>query len=496
MTYHRSKPALPVAVPRHVLLNAAVAKSLEGRAGPNPLEARLLLRKEGPDRKSAVWYILCEGELKSTRCAEHQRAEAQLILDDFRIRRLLTTAYDDPTIGPTVLTYETILREHQEWAQKHARTKQQKRSAHRIKHECTTLMRFFCERRPADYTEDVSLIFKNWYVDERSAWYADHPDIAEKDSDASAISLLRRLRIASRQYAGKHPVWLPEIEVTKKGRFIPRRWLRKHEVAALLMVCLGCRRDPQTGEWISRTFTDRNGKTRTVALRVAHKKEIANHRVFARLIRFCILTATRHEASLSMTWGGPRPKVASIECDEMGRGTVHRRGYAEVETNKARASSPIRKKLRCLLWIWGKQDGVFRADPKRKRQKFKYLFRKRTGQHYQSHLHYQFKHLVKLAGLGNEVSLHTLKHTAANWCLQAGYRMSFIARMLGTTEETLARCYTDWGSALDEGALAEFDDCEMHQAWRHLTHFDPEDDDKVRKYDKPFIEHDDEKTAA
>lgn len=501
MTMHYRKPVYhkkvgPPSVSQQVLVNAATAKVLAAQlGGPNPLEARLVLREPDAERKTAVWYVLYNGAFTTTRCAEHQREEAEVFLADFRAKLLMGTAVDDPIIGPEVLTFGMILTEHVESVRKQARTKPQKRSAKSVRNQCTTLNRFFNELRPADYTLDTSLDFKNWYLDEREAWYADHPDIAEKDSERSAIKLLARLRVACEEFSGRHPVWLPKIEVTKMGRRKPRRWLRKSEAMALLLVCMGCRRD-ETGEWISRQFTDPKGRVWAVPQRVAPKKEVANHRVLARLIRFSILTATRSEAALSMTWGGPRPKIASIQCDETGKGIVHRRGTDEVETNKSRPPSPIRKKLRCLLRIWGKQDGVFRQDPKKPRKKFKYLFRQRNDEHYRSHVHNPFKRVAKLAGLGPEVTCHTLKHTAVNWALQAGYSMPAIAKMLGTSVGTLLQYYTDWGTALDETALAEFDDCARHQAWRALPQYEPESDDKVRTYDKPVIESDDVEAEA
>lgn len=493
----------PLDAQQALLLNVAAAKALADQSGPTPLDARLVLRKEDADRNTAVWYVLYNGELRTTRCAEDKRAEAEVFLADWRLRQLLTTASKDQTIGPATLTYGTILKEYADFVQKHARGKRQKRSARQVRNECSTLNRYFNEFLPADYTIDTSLDFKNWYCDERAAWHAKHPNVAEKESEITAIHLLKRLRTACREFSGRHPVWLPEIDVTKPGKRKPRRWLRTSEVAALLMVCRGCRRDPGTGEWVTGEFVDYKGNTRTVALRVAKAKERASHQALSRLIRFSILTGTRSEAALSMKWGGPRPKSASIQCDATGRGTIHRRGTDEIDTNKARPPSPIRKKLRCLLRIWGKQDGIFRQDPKRKKFKprsksrsksrsdSKFLIRQRTGPHYRSHLHYPFKRLAKLAGLGPEVTIHTLKHTAVNWALQAGYSMPAIAKMLGTSVETLLSYYTDWGVALDETALAEFDDCARHEAWRARKQYEVEPDDKVRVYDKPFIERDD-----
>jgi hypothetical protein len=183
---------------------------------------------------------------------------------------------------------------------------------------------------------------------------------------------------------------------------------------------------------------------------------------------------------------------ASIECDETGKGKYHRRGENEIDTVKTRPKSPIRAELRFWIRIWGKEDGHFRCEGSPDVKKHKYLIRKRTGGHYLSNLWSPFKTLVRDAGLGSEVTIHVLKHTAVNWCHQRGFKIEFTAKMLGTRPETLRRYYTDWESEQsDEAALAEFDDPANRASWRDVRkghRYQEEADDRVRERDKPFKE--------
>ncbi|MBB5052789.1 hypothetical protein HNQ36_002763 [Afipia massiliensis] len=49
------------------------------------------------------------------------------------------------------------------------------------------------------------------------------------------------------------------------------------------------------------------------------------------------------------------------------------------------------------------------------------------------------------AGLGRDVTLHVLKHTAVTCAHQPGYSGMAAEEMLGTTRETLHRNYEHWG---------------------------------------------------
>jgi integrase len=52
-----------------------------------------------------------------------------------------------------------------------------------------------------------------------------------------------------------------------------------------------------------------------------------------------------------------------------------------------------------------------------------------------------FRNVVRDAGLGEDVTPHTLRHTAATWLMQGGTDLWIAAGFLGMSVETLERTY-------------------------------------------------------
>src|SRR5215203_849659 len=52
-----------------------------------------------------------------------------------------------------------------------------------------------------------------------------------------------------------------------------------------------------------------------------------------------------------------------------------------------------------------------------------------------------FRNVVRDAGLGEDVTPHTLRHTAATWLMQDGTDLWIAAGFLGMSVETLERTY-------------------------------------------------------
>lgn len=63
-----------------------------------------------------------------------------------------------------------------------------------------------------------------------------------------------------------------------------------------------------------------------------------------------------------------------------------------------------------------------------------------------------FARAVTAAGLGPDVTPHTLRHTAATWGMQAGADVWKLAGLLGMTPQTLIDNYGHWHSEIGREA--------------------------------------------
>ena len=182
------------------------------------------------------------------------------------------------------------------------------------------------------------------------------------------------------------PVWLPE-----KGE--PRsRWMTREEAATLIMTA-----------WRA---TEVQNDVRT-------KRRVGQH--VARFILVGLYTGTRAGAICAASW----------DQFDLERGLFYRRPAGEVETKKRRTPVPIADRLLPHLKRW-KASGTrhpveWRGKPVLRVTK-------------------AFARAASDAKL-DEVTPHTLRHTAATWLMQAGVDTWEAAGYLGMTEETLREVY-------------------------------------------------------
>jgi hypothetical protein len=74
----------------------------------------------------------------------------------------------------------------------------------------------------------MSIDFKNQYIDERNAFYDANPRIPRKNPEGTAKPLLRLRRYAIRSYHERHGhFWVLNIHVPKPGPKKPARRLRR-----------------------------------------------------------------------------------------------------------------------------------------------------------------------------------------------------------------------------------------------------------------------------
>jgi integrase len=147
----------------------------------------------------------------------------------------------------------------------------------------------------------------------------------------------------------------------------------------------------------------------------------------ARFIIIGIETGTRHAAILKLRWDEDNDARGSVDLQ---RGIIFRRGNGEKETSKRRPPVRVGRRLLGYLVRWSRRD----AD-----QGFLNII------HWNGQPILKMKrawaHVVREAGLGRDVTPHTLRHTCASWLLAEGRTIWDVAGILGADASTIERVY-------------------------------------------------------
>jgi integrase len=197
------------------------------------------------------------------------------------------------------------------------------------------------------------------------------------------------------------PVSLP------KGAEPRTRWLTRREAAALVAGALGI------------TATAYNIKSRQ-PVKWGRLFQASYH--VARFILIGLYTGTRHEANLSMRWG-VNSKGGWFDLE---RGVMYRRGEGEVDTNKRRVPAPIPDNLLPHLKRWRRSTMIGPVE-----YAGRLIAKERKG----------WSRARELAGLGEDVTPHVLKHTCITWMLQNRVPIRQVAGYVGTTEKVIETTY-------------------------------------------------------
>jgi integrase len=185
------------------------------------------------------------------------------------------------------------------------------------------------------------------------------------------------------------------------------RWLTRSQAAALIAGALG----------ITATAYD-----------VKSKKPVKWARLFqpsyhvARFILIGLYTGTRHEANLAMRWG-VNSKGGWFDLVE---GVMYRRGEGEVDTNKRRVPARITERLLPHLRRWQRITTMGPVEYAGRQ-----IAKERKG----------WDRARELAGLGEDVTPHVLKHTCITWMLQNGVPIRQVAGFVGTSEKVIETTY-------------------------------------------------------
>ena len=224
--------------------------------------------------------------------------------------------------------------------------------------------------------------------------------VTEATARRELVTLSAAMSFAYKERKLSQPIHIPLPPDSE-----PRRvWLRRSQAAALLAGALGFRTEYDKGKPVKRT-------------RIAKP----SYHV-ARFILIGLRTGTRHEANLNFRWG-VNSKGGWFDLDHA---VMYRRGEGEVDTNKRRVPAPIPDRLLPHLKRWRRMTVVGPVE-----YAGRLILKERTG----------WDRARELAGLGDEVTPHVLKHTCITWMLQRGVPIRVVAGFVGTTEKIIEKHY-------------------------------------------------------
>lgn len=191
----------------------------------------------------------------------------------------------------------------------------------------------------------------------------------------------------------KIPVWLPEAGPARE------RWLTRSEVAKVVWAAWRARRvqDGEPDEW-------------------GHLKHVARFVVMAHY------TGTRKAAILNAAF----ERVPGAGYIDLEAGLWHRRGSGVRATKKRQPPVPLPAPLLGHMRRWKKNGQVYAVE-------FKGQPVDRIDKAYRA--------LVKRLGLGDDVVIHTLRHTAITWGMQRGMDLWDASGYFGVSVETLVAVY-------------------------------------------------------
>ncbi len=286
----------------------------------------------------------------------------------------------------------------------------------------SALRRYWCGKYLSDVTAQTSIEYRNLRTGarwRRQTKEAD-PSKIRLTGTASARRELEVLNAGIKLYARENNLTTIRLaEVPPKSR--PREeWLTYDEVARLLLACRGRRWDHETDDWI------RDDRGRVVVEDQYTRRRRAG---IARFILLAVWTGTRHDAVLRMRW--TKNDTAGYVSKDLK--TLFRRGDRETNSSKSRTPCRIPAPLAAHVRRWRNNDA---------RRDLLNIVHQQNGTGYSSYISWTFKKIVEEAGLDHErITIHTLRHTCAQWMKNEGVPIWVAADYLAMSVKTLEKVY-------------------------------------------------------
>lgn len=353
-------------------------------SGPQSKGPRLWLRPErvraGRSPEPAVWIIRDDGgSSKSTGCAAGDRSGAEQALAAY-----ITSKYRpapgkrDPSQR---LTTEVLRLFLNDVGKLHARPKETKARIDRLGQWWGL---------PVDgrtgYLSDINTATCRAYI----------AHVGARRSASMDLELLR----AAMNHAVKEQMLDRVVPVTLPEKSLPReRWLTRSEVARMVWAAWRFRREQASGEddWGARKH-------------------------IARFILMAHYTGTRKTAILLASF----ERVEGFGYIDLAAGLWYRRPVGAAKTTKRQPAIPIPRPLLAHMKRWRKNG-----------QRFPVEFRGQPVERIDK----AYRLMVAKLELGDDVVIHTLRHTAITWGLQRGMEPFDASGYFGVSLDVLMATY-------------------------------------------------------
>jgi integrase len=354
---------------------------------------RLYLRQR--DGREPQWVILDGAREVGTGCSARDYQGAEKALE-----RFLAEKYTPPATGTS---RDLLIAEVLTYYAKERMPRTERPDAIRV--SLMPLSEFWAGKTVSEIRRQSCRDYVEW----RQKCPSLRPDKSSV-SEATARHDLKNLRAALNFYHAEYTLDALPV-VTMPDRSPPReRWLNRSEIAALL--------------WSAWRENRRRGEERL--------------RHVARMILIGFYTGTRSTAILKLQWV---PSTAGGYFD-VENGLLFRKGLRARETRKRQPPSKIHARLLPHLRRWQKADLAagrthvitYNGKPVQKLRRSWVEVRRRAGLD------------------GEDVVLHTLRHSAATWLMQAGVSIWDAAGYLGMSPETLERVYAHHDPSFQDAA--------------------------------------------
>lgn len=346
---------------------------------------RLWLRKR--DRREPVYVILDGGREISTGCGPDRSREAEEALAQYlALKHEPDFADGDPRriFVADCLTYylETLHANHRGPEATHV----------------PWLIGHFGELKCSQVNIDAC----KGYVEARTSGLIGHKPVKESTAKRELETLSAAMNRAWKAGKMDRPiaVWKPAAHEQEA------RWLTRDEAARLIRGALG----------FTPTGFGPEGKVLGYARVAAPQYHVA------RFIILGLYSATRHAAILGLRWER-NPHSGSVNLQEQ---RIYRRGTEERQTRKRRNPCPIPKRLTPHLHRWRRMTVQGPCE-----YAGELIQRQKTG----------FEAARARALLGDEVTPHTLKHTAITWLLREGVPIWEVAGFSSTSVKLIEKRY-------------------------------------------------------
>ncbi|WP_244476659.1 site-specific integrase [Methylobacterium sp. Leaf469] len=386
--------------------------------------------EDGSLRKRSVWVIR-DGKLNvATGCPvvpelpDRGRGAAEPALADFLTRKHNPAREEDRALGEILVT-DVLTVYAEDKAPKHARPE---KTAARL----LQLGTWWEGKRVSEVNGKSVRAYGTWR--KKTAWKSARPDSTGKRprtvTDAGVRRELEDLQAALNHYLREgHMRAVVKVPLPEKS--LPKeRYLERDEAARLLRTMLH----------MPERQTVHRGPRKGQVIETA--KRPARH--LARFLLVGIYTGTRAAA---ICGAGFAPAEGRGWVD-LKRGIYHRRGVGVAETKKRQPPVRLPKRLLAHIRRWARtprKDGSmpehvveFRGLP--------------VGE-----VNKGFAAVVAAAGLGPDVTPHTLRHTCATWMMQAGVDLWQAAAFLGMTVAMLEKVYGHHRPDFQEEAAGALD---------------------------------------